>query len=249
MKKLFGLTTAALILGATAANATPIIKIRVTELTSATAAQCSAATGGAGFFTAIGSGGSCEVIDVDGHINFTGTYGVFGVVASDAVGDGSPPSFLAQAQPAHWLNTNVFTKIAGTLTIETVVRDYTMPASPFKLLATASGTVDAGMSTTVDAYFDATNGGAYGGGVNVLSAGWVGFASGSVGQTITDAIYATGYSLSWIQTVTRTLPSSADTLSIGTNSTFAAAIPAPGAIGLLGLGLVVLGAARRREAV
>lgn len=233
MKKIvgFGFAVAAFVLGTQAAQAAPILKMRLTQA-SATAADCT----GAGVWL---GGGSCEYTTGGGVINFLGAFGSYFLNQELAVG--AP----AQPAPALWLNSTNATGAPGSIQISLVAQNYDTPLGMFNLLATASGTVNAGMQYTLHGYFDAANSGIAGAGSLVLASAGTGFVS-VADNTSSFVNNSSLYTASWVLNVTRTAPIDGMFYTSGINSTFTQAAPAPGALALIGLGLLGLGAVRRR---
>ncbi|MBM3513538.1 MAG: hypothetical protein FJX59_07455 [Alphaproteobacteria bacterium] len=122
----------------------------------------------------------------------------------------------AQPEPALWLNSTNATFQASSITVELVASDYATPLGTFNLLATSSGTVNLGMSYSIDGFFDWTNSGLVGAGVNVLSSAGAGFVSVAA-NTSTFVTNGGLYSASWTLNVTRTLAVDGNFVTSGIN--------------------------------
>lgn len=236
MKKFLGLAAAAAcVMGAQSAQAIPTLVLTMSQA-SGTSAQCTVLGG-------VYSSGACSFNSTIGFIGVTGGYGDFKLNQELAIG------FPMQAPPALWLKSSNNTAAASSITIALVASDYSTPVGAFPLLSTASGTLDAGIKVSLDSYYDVTNSGIAGVGTHLLDADWTGFASGAVPLNSTNVINDGDgkYSVSWILTVTRET-AGALIAGAGVNGTLSQDVPAPGALALLGLGLLGIGATRRRTA-
>jgi len=237
MKKI-ALLAALTVLPVFSAQAIPTMVMTLTQA-NATAGECTTLGG-------VYGGGSCSFTDTDGQIDVDGVYGDY--LLNQELGTGFP----IQAQPALWLNSTNATLLASTITITLAAYDYSFPAGSFPLLSTASGTVNEDMSVSLNSYYDADNTGIAGNGVLLLDADWVGFASGAVPSNST-AVTNGGdglYSVSWVLNVTRTEagnePRIAAINGTLTQDQSPTGVPSPTGMALLGLGLIGLGAMRRR---
>lgn len=228
--------TALAILPAFSAHAVPTLTMTLTQA-NGTALQCTALGGSY-------AAGACTLSSTLGMVGAFGAYGDYQLNQELGVG------FPAQAQPALWLNSTNATTAAASITVSLVAKDYSTPTGSFNLLSTASGTVDEDMSVSLNSYYDVDNTGVAGAGIQLLDADWVGFASGAVPSNST--LVTNGgdefYSVSWILTVTRSEPG-ALVATAGINGTLtqqSSGVPAPGAMALLGLGLLSIGGLRRK---
>lgn len=238
MKKI-ALVAALSVLPVFSAHAIPTMVLTLTQA-NGTAGECTTLGG-------VFAAGACSFTETDGQISVDGIYGDFAL--AQELGTGFP----VQAQPALWLNATNATALASTITVSLVAYDYSLPNGSFPLLSTASGTVDEDMTVSLNSYFDADNTGIAGNGLLLLDADWVGFASGAVPLNSTNVVNDNDflYSVSWVLTVTRTEPGDL-IATAGINGTLRqdprqppSDVPSPGAMALLGLGLIGLGAMRR----
>jgi len=236
MKKI-ALLAALTVLPVFSAQAIPTLVLTLSQA-NGTVGQCTTL---GGTFAA----GSCSFSDTDGQIGILGSYGDYEL--NQTLGTGFP----VQAQPALWLNSINATTSASTITVTLVAFDYSIPTNSFQLLSTASGTVDEDMSVTLSSYFDSDNTGVAGAGTLLLNDGWTGFASGAVPSNSTSVVNGGDqlYSVSWVLTVTRNEPGDL-VATAGINGTLnqdpTFGVPSPTGMALHGLGLIGLGAMRRR---
>lgn len=238
MKRVLGfVTVAALLAVAQNAEAVPTLTLSINQA-NGTALQCTALGG-------TYAGGDCSFSTTTGLISVFGVYGDYQTNQELAVG------FPVQAQPALWLNSTNGTTSASTITIKLVANDYSNPTGAFPLLSTASGTVDEGMSVSLQSFYDVGNTGIAGAGTLLLDADWVGFSSGAVPSNSTNVVNDGDglYSLSWVLTTTRAdagpLVAVAGINGTLTQDDTPTGVPAPGGMALLGLGMLGVGAARR----
>lgn len=244
MKNFLGMA-ALMVLGAQSAMAVPTLKLTMTQASATTCSTMSpfgqSITDGT-FTQSYLGGGVCQFTTQAGIIKVDGTYGTFNTSTDIAVG------FPVQPMPAAWLNTTSSTPVASSIMISLVAFDYSNPTGIFNLISSSSGTFNPGWSYTISGYFDSGNS-------QVAGAGTLVFSDAGVASSALQSIAATMsthvnndldglYSVSWILTGTQSLNGSQ--LTLGLNGTFAQGAPAPGALALIGLGLLGFGALRRR---
>lgn len=232
------ISAAAFTFASASAFAMPTLTLTLDSATG-NGAQCAAGSFGTGTF----SGTTCSMSSTTGSLLFLGDYGTFEFENATGVGNGTGP--LSQDQPALWLNNLAGSDTAGILTVGLVAQGYDSPLSPFPLLSTLSGTNAAGMRQTISAFFDDADTGVAGAGDLLFSATFENF--GSIASDFQNLVeYTSTYSISWILEVERLETGANATSNIA--ATHTQALPVPGPIALLGLGLMGLGFVRRQRA-
>lgn len=234
------IASAAMVLGSAASTmAAPVLTMTLDSATGTSAAQCTSGIAG-GVYDGTSK---CTASTATGNLVFFGTYGVFNFENATGIGDGTGP--LSQAQPALWLNNLASSSTAGTLEVTLTASGYDNPLSPFPLLSTMSGTNAAGMTQTISAYFDDADTGVAGAGVHLFTENFADFGSIAANH-LNELVYTGTYGLSWILTVERT--STGANASSNIAATHTQALPVPGPLALLGLGLMGIGFLRRQRA-
>jgi hypothetical protein len=239
--------------GAQTANAQPELSLFV----AAPLMGLSNCTAIGGSYSGVGLGGDCFLVtnSLTGTAVDSFSYGGWGFTVG--IGEAAP----VKNEPDLWLGVTGAPAGAGAaddpLSVGDIVTGYNFPGSPFNVLTRPSGTLEGGVTSDANLYFDPTNSTnpAVNGALVYTTGDWVGYANSPAGASPIGPLAYGGddYSLEWIQTIACTngncSTAEGEQSMVGTNlELISTGVPAPTPLAILGLGLLAMGgfATKRR---